>query len=74
MITDHEIAEIREFVTDTINKVPGFSVEYFEIADDRELIPLKEKAEMTGERKYFGCIAVQAGKVRLIDNVEFGLV
>jgi pantothenate synthetase len=25
-------------------------------------------------KRYFGCIAVRAGKIRLIDNIEFGLV
>jgi pantothenate synthetase len=25
-------------------------------------------------KKYFGCIAVKAGKIRLIDNIEFPLV
>jgi pantothenate synthetase len=25
-------------------------------------------------KKYFGCIAVKAGKIRLIDNIEIPLV
>jgi hypothetical protein len=25
-------------------------------------------------KRYFGCIAVKAGKIRLIDNIDFGLV
>jgi pantothenate synthetase len=29
---------------------------------------------MMKDKRYFGCIAVQAGKIRLIDNIEIGLV
>jgi pantothenate synthetase len=29
---------------------------------------------MTKGKKYYGCVAVKAGKIRLIDNVEFPLV
>jgi pantothenate synthetase len=25
-------------------------------------------------KKYYGCIAVKAGKIRLIDNIEFPLL
>jgi pantothenate synthetase len=57
-----------------INSVPGFDIEYFDIADDRELIPVNRKSEMKKGERYFGCIAVMAGKIRLIDNIEFGLV
>lgn len=65
-----DIPQIKQFVVESINSVPGFEVEYFEIADDVELIPVKHKREMIPGRKYYGCIAVKAGKIRLIDNVE----
>jgi pantoate--beta-alanine ligase len=74
MIRSHEIAEINSFVENNINKVPGFKVEYFEIVDDIELIPVKKGDEMKQGIRYFGCIAVKAGKIRLIDNIEFALV
>jgi pantoate--beta-alanine ligase len=74
MITDYDIDEIKSFVIDTINKVPGFDVEYYDIADDTELIPVSVKSDMKSGKRYFGCIAVRAGKIRLIDNVEIGLV
>jgi len=74
MIKKSDIDEIKSFVTNTINKVPGFNVEYFEIVDDTELIPLLTKDEIRKDKRYFGCIAVHAGKIRLIDNIEFGLV
>jgi len=66
-----EITEIKEFVREQINKTPGFSLEYFEIADDLELKPVTVKTEMVPGKRYYGCIAVWAGGIRLIDNIEF---
>jgi pantoate--beta-alanine ligase len=74
MIKDHDIPEIRSFVENSIGKFRGFKVEYFDIVDDMELIPVKNRGEMKTGKRYFGCIAVKAGKIRLIDNVIFGLV
>lgn len=74
MISFHDIPEIKAFVNKMINNIPGFSVEYFDIADDTDLIPVSLKKEMQKDKKYFGCIAVMAGKIRLIDNIEFALV
>jgi pantoate--beta-alanine ligase len=74
MIKLSDVAEIKSFVNDTINKVDGFKIEYFEIVDDTDLIPVNNKNEMKKDKLYFGCIAVQAGKIRLIDNIEIGLV
>jgi pantoate--beta-alanine ligase len=74
MISRYDIAEIKSYVKDTINKVQGFEVEYYDIVDDTELIPVSFKYEMRPSKRYFGCIAVKAGSIRLIDNVEIGLV
>ena len=74
IIKKSDIPEIKSFVGDTINNVEGFKVEYFEIVDDTELIPLITKDEMKKDKHYFACIAVQAGKIRLIDNIEIGVV
>jgi len=71
LICSTDISEIKEFVREQINKTPGFSLEYFEIADDLELKPVTMKTEMVPGRRYFGCIAVRAGAIRLIDNTEF---
>jgi pantoate--beta-alanine ligase len=73
MIKNNDIPEIKSFVLESINNVPGFNSEYFEIVDDTELIPLNSRDEMKKDKRYFGCIAVQAGKIRLIDNIEIGL-
>lgn len=69
MISQHEIPEIRSFVEKKINSTPGFKLEYFEIVDDLELFPVNRKEEMKHGKQYFGCIAVKAGKIRLIDNI-----
>jgi pantoate--beta-alanine ligase len=74
MSREHEIAEIKLLVENSINNMPGFKVEYFEIVDDTELIPVSNRADMKKGTRYFGCIAVRAGRIRLIDNIEFGLV
>jgi pantoate--beta-alanine ligase len=73
MIKEKEIAEIKSFVTENIDTIPGFEVEYFEIADDTELIPVTSAGQLKKGKKYFGCIAVRAGKIRLIDNIEIGI-
>jgi pantoate--beta-alanine ligase len=70
MLQTTDIPGIRNFVLQTINSVPGFNVEYFEIADDVELIPAESKTDMIPGRNYYACIAVKAGKIRLIDNVR----
>ena len=72
-LSDLDIPEIKDQVINTINRVEGFHVEYFEIVDDRELKCVNKKNEMKPGKRYFGCIAVRAGKIRLIDNIEFPL-
>lgn len=74
MIKSADIPDIKYFVQNSINSVTGFNIEYFEIADDRELIPLSTKYEMNKDNRYLGCIAVRAGNIRLIDNIEIELV
>jgi pantoate--beta-alanine ligase len=74
MLTRSDIPEIKDYVAGKIAREAGFEVEYFEIADDRKLIPLTSKKEMKKGRHYYGCIAVKAGKIRLIDNIEFPVV
>ncbi len=73
MLKRYDIDEIKEFISRKIEKSDNFHVEYFEIVDDRELIPVHQKSQMKKEKHYFGCIAVKTGKIRLIDNIEFPL-
>jgi pantoate--beta-alanine ligase len=61
--------EIKKWVTDTINSDPLLDIEYFEIVDDKELQPVGDLDQIRDD--LIGCIAVRAGKVRLIDNIFF---
>jgi len=74
MISTREVAQIKKYVRSSIGKKNGFKVEYFEIVDDKDLIPVNKKSEMKKGKRYYGCIAVKAGKVRLIDNIEIPLI
>jgi len=73
MINDYDIPEIIAYVKETIENEEGFTVEYFNVVDDEELLPVSSKEEMRKGKKYFGCVAVMAGKIRLIDNIEIPL-
>jgi pantoate--beta-alanine ligase len=74
MIHKNTISEIKNYVRGTIDKANGLHVEYFEIVDDTKLVPVNTRREMKKGYRYYGCIAVQAGTIRLIDNIEFPLV
>jgi pantoate--beta-alanine ligase len=74
MIRGNDIPEIKKYVIGNINERAGFETEYFEIADEMELRTAESRKEMETGKKYYGCIAVKAGKIRLIDNIEFPLV
>jgi pantoate--beta-alanine ligase len=68
MSETHTPDEIRQFVTHRINLDKLLQTEYFEIADDTTLLPVKSWNEPGGK---IGCIAVRVGKIRLIDNIVF---
>jgi len=74
MARKHEVVAIRNFVISEIDKIPGFRTEYFEIVDSITLVPLESRSQATPQGHYFGCIALFAGEVRLIDNMEFRLL
>jgi len=71
MIATHEISEIKDYINKCINNTNSFELEYFEIADDAELKLVENRSQMEPGKRYYGCIAVRAGKIRLIDNIEF---
>jgi len=73
MINDHDIPFLVAYVVKNIEKSEGFKVEYFEIVDDLVLRPVAARCEMKKGKRYYGCIAVKAGKIRLIDNIEIPL-
>src|SRR5258706_3395179 len=59
------VTELEKLVSDKINSSSSLRVEYFEIADERNLQPLTEINE---HARAF--IAVLAGKIRLIDTLS----
>ncbi len=60
------VKELEKWVTETINKNPFLTVEYFEIVDNETLQPVLSWEEKNAKT---GCVAVFCGKVRLIDNI-----
>ena len=59
---------LKNYVIDKINSDPNLKVEYFELVNDPDL---SEIENWNNGQKILGCIAVQVGKVRLIDNIYF---
>ncbi len=64
-----DINDIKEAVWDMIEARGILKVEYFEIVNDTDLSPIKNNDEIDPAKEYYGCIAVKAGKIRLIDNI-----
>jgi pantoate--beta-alanine ligase len=62
------VEQIKEMVVNDINANPFLEVEYFEIVDETQLLPVISWIEPTQK---IGCVAVFAGNVRLIDNIKF---
>lgn len=62
------VQEIRRFVKEQINLNPDLDVEYFEIVNGYTLQPVDNWKESD---YIVGCIAVYAGRIRLIDNVVY---
>jgi pantoate--beta-alanine ligase len=59
--------EVIQWVENEFRNHPLLELEYFEIADEETLQPIKEK---NNTQKYRAFIAVFAGKIRLIDNIS----
>jgi pantoate--beta-alanine ligase len=66
--TDMDVEQLKEWVARKINGNPALELEYFEIVDSINLQPAGSR---TGSEKVIGCIAVRAGRIRLIDNIFF---
>jgi pantoate--beta-alanine ligase len=64
------VDQVKEYVTNQINSSDLLKVEYFEIVDERYLLPIESWGTKVGK---VGCIAVFAGKIRLIDNIVFDI-
>ena len=62
------VYKLKKWVIEKINSNKLLDVQYFEIVDDEKLIPITSWDEKTQK---IGCIAINIGKIRLIDNVRF---
>jgi pantoate--beta-alanine ligase len=65
---EKSVKGMMEWVIESINRNPLLKVEYFILANAETLQPISHWDE---SKEIIGCIAVQVGQVRLIDNVEF---
>jgi len=59
--------EIIKYVEDVFSKSPEFQLEYFQIADEDELLPA---TTTKNDKKYRAFIAVFINNIRLIDNIS----
>lgn len=67
-VPESEITDVINYVTKSVNKTPGLEVEYFDIVNGHTL----QKVNNWNDSDYIvGCIAVYAGKIRLIDNIIY---
>ncbi len=67
---DLSVSEIKKWVIEKINSNEFMDIEYFEIVDDAEL---KTVIDWSEKSKKIGCVAVNVGNVRLIDNISYNL-
>ena len=66
LVGEKSVDEVKEFVISTVNSVPLLDVEYFEIVDGYSLQTISSWNEAEW---VVGCITVNVGDVRLIDNI-----
>ncbi|MBA9073542.1 pantoate--beta-alanine ligase [Flavobacterium gossypii] len=59
--------EVTNWVESVFKKNPEFKLEYFQIADEDQLLPIQEK---DNSKKYRAFIAVFINSIRLIDNIS----
>lgn len=62
------VKEIKKWIADEINSNPFLETEYVEIVDDTTLKVTEDWSEPGNK---VACVAVYAGKIRLIDNIVF---
>ena len=68
LIPEKSVEDVKQWITDEINENPFLEVEYVEIVNFDTLKVVKDWSE-PGKR--VACVAVYAGKIRLIDNIVF---
>ena len=60
------VKELSRRTIDILNQSPLLAVEYFEIIDGDNLLPISNWNE---KHPIYACVAVKVGKIRLIDNI-----
>lgn len=68
LATRMRVNELKKWITDEINSNPFLETEYVEIVDDTTLKVVNDWNEKGTK---VACVAVYAGKIRLIDNIVF---
>lgn len=63
-----DVETVRNYVVDTINRLPFMTVEYYSIVDGHTMQPI---AAWSDTDYAAGCITVYCGDVRLIDNITY---
>lgn len=66
LASEMSVSNLKKWITDEINSNPYLETEYVEIVDDTTLKVTEDWAE---EGTKVACVAVYAGKIRLIDNI-----
>ena len=67
-VGSHTPEQLKEWVRLQFKEQPEMKLEYFEIVEDKGLVPVEKWDENVNK---VACIAVQLGGVRLIDNMKF---
>ena len=62
------LAEVHDFVVNTLNGIDHLSVEYYQIVDATTMQPITAWSDST---QPVGCVTVYDGEVRLIDNIKY---
>lgn len=68
LASEMTVGDLKQWITDEINSNPFLETEYVEIVDDTTLKVIDDWSE---EGTKVACVAVYAGKIRLIDNIVF---
>lgn len=68
LVPEMKVEELKQWITNEINSNPFLETEYVEIVDDTTL---KITEDWSEKGTKVACVAVYAGKIRLIDNIVF---
>lgn len=67
-LPEADVATVKARVVDDINSYPEMEVEYYEIVNGHDMQPI---SDWTDTDYAVGCVTVNLGDVRLIDNIKY---